>query len=88
MAPGRAESDFGLQGLIDILGLQQIFFIISVCLSLKLDCGQSFQSDPSVYFTSFTKTIYSPMAAALATALEQKALQFLFLRFVKTKTIQ
>ena len=43
---------------------------------------------PSVYFTSFTKTIYSPMAAALATALEQKALKFFFLRFVKTKTIQ
>ena len=46
---------------------------------------KSFQYDPCVYFTSFTKTIYSPMAAALATTLEQKALKFFFLRFVKTK---
>ena len=30
MAPGRAESDFGLQGWIDTLGLKQIFLIFSV----------------------------------------------------------
>ena len=33
MAPGRAESDFGRQGLIDTLGLKQIFLIFSVVLS-------------------------------------------------------
>ena len=31
MAPGRAESDFGLQGWIDTLELKQIFLIFSVC---------------------------------------------------------
>ena len=30
MAPTRAESDFGLQGWIDTLGLKQIFLIYSV----------------------------------------------------------
>ena len=30
MAPRRAESDFGLQGWIDTLGLKQIFLIYSV----------------------------------------------------------
>ena len=30
IAPGRAESDFGLQGWIDTLGLKQIFLIFSV----------------------------------------------------------
>ena len=49
---------------------------------------KSFQSDPSVYFTSFTKTIYSPMAVALATALEQKALKFSFWDLWKQKLSQ
>ena len=34
MAPSRAESDFGLQGWIDTLGLKQIFLIYSVKLFL------------------------------------------------------
>ena len=34
MAPRRAESDFGLQGWIDTLGLKQIFLIYSVAIYL------------------------------------------------------
>ena len=36
MAPGRAESDFGLQGWIDTLGLKQIFSIFSVKAEVAL----------------------------------------------------
>ena len=32
MAPGRAESDFGLQGWIGTLGLKEIFLIFSIYL--------------------------------------------------------
>ena len=35
MAPGKAESDFGLQGWIDTLGLKQIFLIFSAYPELR-----------------------------------------------------
>ena len=38
MAPGRAESDFGLKGWIDALGLKQIFLIFSVTYVLHFSC--------------------------------------------------
>ena len=38
MAPGRAESDFGLKGWIDTLGLKQIFLIFSVTYVFHFSC--------------------------------------------------
>ena len=38
MAPGGAESDFGLQGWIT-LGLEQIFLIFSAPISLQIQLG-------------------------------------------------
>ena len=35
MAPGKAESDFGLQAWIDTLGLKQIFLIFSAYPELR-----------------------------------------------------
>ena len=45
MAPRRAESDFGLQGWIDTLGLKQIFLIFSVVLSCPSTSWGIYNSD-------------------------------------------